>query len=234
MKTLDIEINPRTGTGRGLNNKLRRTGLIPAVVYGQGKKNLPLSLTLKAARGILSHSSDNAIIVFKSGDKDLNGKHVLLKDWDRDVLTRDPLHFDFMEIDLNKAVRVRVSLHFTGKAKGQADGGIVSHVAREIEVECLPTQIPDSIEVDVSNLELNGSIHIEDLAVPQGVKKIFNDNYTIATCAIVKEEVIATPAPGAEGAAAAPAEPEVIAKGKKEEGAEGAAAAAPAKDAGKK
>ncbi len=230
MKTLDIDIEPRTGTGRGFNNKLRLKGMIPAVVYGNNKKNTPVCLPVKTVSGIMSHASENAIIVFKSADKELNGKHVLLKDWDRDIITRNALHMDFYEIDLNKEVRVTVPLHFVGKAKGVAEGGIVSHIARELQVECLPTQIPEFVEVDVSNLGIGDSIHVEELVVPQGVKKVFTENYTIANCAIVKEEVIVAPVVAAEGAAATVAEPEVIAKGKKEEGAEGAAA--PAKDAG--
>jgi large subunit ribosomal protein L25 len=143
----------------------------------------------------------------------VNGKHVLIKDWARDIMTRLPLHVDFYEIDMKKSVRVKVPLHFTGKAKGAAEGGIVSPVIREIEVDCLPTAIPEFLEVDVTNLAIGESIHIEELKVPEGVTKHFSDNFTIVTCSFIKEEVVAAPVEGA----ATVAEPEVIAKGKKDE-----------------
>ncbi len=174
--------------------------------------------------------NENAIITLKSTEAGVNGMHVLIKDWDRDVLTRLPLHVDFYEIDLKKAVRVKVPLHFTGKAKGAAEGGIVSPVVREIEVDCLPTSIPEFIDVDVTNLGIGDSIHIEELVVPDGVKKHFSENLTIVTCSFIKEEVVVAPVEGA----ATLAEPEVIAKGKKDETAEGAEGAKPAAAGGDK
>lgn len=242
MKTIELEVNNRKEIGKGPNRRLRSKGIVPAVLYGASKKNFTLQTQTKTVFKILSGHNENAIITLKSEDKAVNGKHVLIKEWDRDVLTRLPLHVDFYEIDLTKSVRVSVPLHFVGKAKGIADGGVVSPVVREIEVDCLPTAIPEFIEVDVSALGIGDSVHIEELVVPEGVKKHFADNYTLVTCSFIKEEVVA--AAPAEGAAAV-AEPEVIAKGKKdEEGnpvaaagkapAAGAAKAAPAKGGDKK
>ena len=230
MKTIEVEVGSRTETGKGANRRLRRTGQVPAVLYGASKKNFSINAQTKKMVQILTGHNENAIITLKSADKGVNGKHVLIKDWDRDILSRLPLHVDFYEIDLTKSVRVKVPLQFTGKAKGLAEGGIVSPIVREIEVDCLPTAIPDDIVVDVSGLGVGESIHIEELAVPEGVKKHFVDNYTVVTCTYIKEEVIAVVP--AEGAAATVAEPEVMAKGKKdEEGnviAKPAAGAAPA------
>lgn len=219
MKTIELEVKGRSELGKGANRRLRREGLIPAVVYGASKKNFNLAVSERVMTKLVTGHNENAIITFKSSEKGVNGLHVLVKDWTRDILRRTPLHVDFYEIDLKKSVRVAVPLHFVGKAKGIADGGLVSPIVREIEVDCLPTAIPEFIEVDVSGLGVNESLHIEDLAVPEGVKKHFGDNYTVVTCTYIKEEVIA--APVAADAAAAVAEPEVIAKGKKEEGAEG-------------
>lgn len=215
MKTIEVEVAARTETGKGANRRLRRTGNVPAILYGASKKNFAIQTPTKKIVQILTGHSENAIITLKSSDKGVNGKHVLLKDWDRDVLTRLPLHVDFYEIDMNKPVRIKVPLQFTGKAKGVAEGGLVSPIVREIEVDCLPAAIPDQIVVDVSALGVGDSIHIEELEVPEGVTKHFADNYTVVTCTYIKEEVIAAPV-AAEGAVAA-AEPEVIGKGKKDE-----------------
>ncbi|MBK9295027.1 MAG: 50S ribosomal protein L25 [Oligoflexia bacterium] len=238
MKTIEVEVSTRNEFGKGPSRRLRMKGLIPAVVYGASKKHFSVQTETKLINKIVSGHNENAIITLKSEDKAVNGKHVLIKVWDRDILTRLPEHVDFYEIDLKKSVRVKVPLQFTGKAKGIADGGIVSPIVREVEVDCLPTDIPEFIEVDVTDLGVGDSIHIEELSVPETVKKHFADNYTVVTCTYIKEEVIA--APVAEGeAAAAVAEPEVIAKGKKDE--EGnpiakpaAGGAAPAKGSDKK
>lgn len=238
MKTIELDVEVRTTQGKGFNRRTRAGGKIPAVLYGKGIKNVHLQTGTKIITKYLLGHNENAIYNLKCSDPQVNGKHVIVKDWDRDAILRTPLHCDFLEVDLTKEIRVKVLLHFVGKAKGLAEGGIVQPIVRELEVECLPTQIPDHIEVDVSNLGIGDSLHVEELVVPSNVKKVFHDNYTVVTCTFIKEEVIA--ATPAEGAVAA-AEPEVIAKGKKdEEGAEGAkpaaggkAPAAPAKDAKK-
>lgn len=224
MKTIELEVHGRVETGKGFNRRLRNQGLIPAVLYGTSKKNFNLQTSTKTMTQLVQGHNENAIITLKSAEKGVNGMHVLIKDWDRDVLTRLPLHVDFYEIDLKKSVRVKVPLHFTGKAKGAAEGGIVSPVIREIEVDCLPTAIPEFINVDVTNLGIGDSIHIEELVVPDGVKTHFAENLTIVTCSFIKEEVVVAPVEGA----ATLAEPEVIAKGKKDEAAEGAEGAKPA------
>ena len=223
MKTIEIEVQSREETGKGPNRRMRVEGFIPAVLYGASKKNFNVKASQKIMNLFVNgRGNENAIITLKSANKDVNGKHVLLKDWDRDIMPRLPLHADFYEIDLTKSVRIKVPLQFVGKAKGVTEGGLVSPIVREIEVDCLPTAIPEFIEVDVSDLGIADSIHIEELKVPEGVKKHFAENFTVVTCTFIKEEVIVTPDPAA---AATAAEPEVIAKGKKDEEGEGGAAA---------
>jgi large subunit ribosomal protein L25 len=226
MKTIELEVQAREATGKGPNRRLRVKGFIPAVLYGASKKNSNVTVNQNTMTKILTGRNENAIITLKGAD--VGGKHVLVKDWTRDILTRLPIHVDFYEIDMTKPVRVNIPLHFTGKAKGIAEGGLVSPIVREIEVEVLPSNIPEFIEVDVTNLGVNESLHIEDLVVPAGVEKVLNENFTVVTCTYIKEEVIVAPVAAAEGAAATAAEPEVIGKGKKEEGAEGEAGAKPA------
>jgi large subunit ribosomal protein L25 len=223
-KNIELEIRNREDTGKGASRRLRREGFVPGILYGKKTEALPLAVASLTLKKIIANENENAIIKLTGGGK-ASGKNVLIKDWDRDTMTRDPLHVDLYEIDMTKTVRVHVPLEFTGKARGLTEGGIVSPVVRQIEVECLPTDIPDHLTVDVTELGVGDSIHIEDLTVPNNVKKVFHDNYTIVTVAYIKEEVIA--APVAAEAAAAVAEPEVIGKGKKE-AAEGEGAAAPA------
>jgi large subunit ribosomal protein L25 len=144
-------------------------------------------------------------------------------------MTRLPLHVDFYEIDLTKPVEINVPLHFVGKAKGLSEGGIVSPVVREIGVSCLPTAIPEFIEVDVSALGVGDSLHLDDITLPSGIEKLSTDNFTVVTCTFIKEEVAA---PAADPAAPV-AEPEVMAKGKKDEEGKPVAAAAKAADPAK-
>src|SRR5262245_50894436 len=108
MKTIELEVQSRSETGKSFNRKLRREGLIPAVLYGASKKNFNLQTNQRTIRQIVYAHNENAIITLKSSDKGVNGMHVLLKDWDKNVMTRQPLHVDFYEIDLKKDVRVKV------------------------------------------------------------------------------------------------------------------------------
>lgn len=234
MKTIELEVQTRDQLGKGANRRLRKQGLMPGVLYGKSKQNFNVQASMKTMTKILTGHNENAIITLKCPRQEINGKHVLVRDWTRNILTRLPLHADFYEIDMTKSVRVKIPLHFVGKAKGVVEGGLISPIIREIEVDCLPSAIPEFIEVDVSPLGIGDSIHIEELKVPDGVTKHFAENFTLVTCTFIKEEVIVTPDP-----AATTAEPEVIAKGKKEEEGEApagdkkAAPAAPAKAAEK-
>jgi large subunit ribosomal protein L25 len=153
------------------------------------------------------------LIQLQSPLVDLNDKLVLLKEVQRHPVTDVLLYVDFYEVDVTKPIEVTVSLHFTGKAAGVTAGGVLQPVRREITLECLPRDIPEFIEVDVSALGIHDTIHIEDLTLPAGVRAVYDTNVTVVTIApptVVEEEV---PAEVAEEAApteggAAPAEAE--------------------------
>lgn len=234
QQTLTIEVFPRTSK-KGLS-KMRLGGHVPAVVYGPKVKNGTFSVAINDAVKYSRRGFENAIFTLKSMDKALDGIKVLSKSVDIHPVTRRPIHLDFFAPDMTKAVRVKVELKFEGKPLGLADGGIFNAIRRDIEIECLPTEIPEFITVDVSGIGIDESMHVSDVKIPDGLKLITSLDETIATVAVVQEEVAAPVAAAADPAAAAGAAPGAPAAGAAAPaaGQPAAGAAAPAKDAGKK
>jgi len=157
----------------------------------------------------------------------LEGKHALIKDYQVDPLTRKLLHVDLLEIDVTKKIEVTVPLNFVGKSIGVSEGGVLNFIERTIQVKCLPTAIPQHIDVDVSALAIGHSLHLDELKLPEGIEKTSQLNSTLVTCVppTKEEEAVASLAPTAE--------PEVITEKKPAEG-EAAAAGAEAKKEEKK
>jgi large subunit ribosomal protein L25 len=223
-----VNAKHREEKGKGPARRLRAKGLIPAVVYG--RKSEPTHLAVDPAAIMKAIETPHRFNTVLTLQMDGAEKHVLFKDYEVDPVSRRLLHADFLEVKLDEAVKVEVPVVTTGRAVGQAEGGILSIAAHEITVEALPSKIPVRIEVDVTELKIGQSIHISQLKPPDGVKFKFATDYVVAFVAVPeKEEVVAPVAaavpgavPGAEGAAApaagAPGAP----------GAAGAAGAAPA------
>lgn len=209
QQTLSIDVGTRE-PGKGLS-RMRKQKTIPAVVYGPNMKNINLTLTENDAVRYNRHGYENAIITFKSSDSTLNGLKVLKKSVSIHPVSRKPIHFDFFAPDMTKSIRVSVELRFEGKPIGLADGGIFNTVRRDIEIECLPTEIPDFITADVSNLGVDDSLHVSDIQIPAGIKLITSLEETVATVSIVSEEaptaVVTTDAAAAPGATAAAGAP---------------------------
>lgn len=219
-------------TGKHFSRQLRKQGQVPGVLYGNKKANFQLAAEEKLIKKFSTSAFENTIFTLKSDISGVDNTPVLIKAIDVDPVSRRPLHFDIYVVDMNKTVRVFVELRFEGKAIGLSEGGLLQPLMREIEVECLPKDIPNFVAVDVSNLGVRQTIHISEVTLPAGVKAVATEDLALVTVAVVEEEVIAAPAATPDAAAAAPAEPEVIKKGKKEE--EGAAGeAAPAAGAKK-
>jgi large subunit ribosomal protein L25 len=224
---LVIEAERRNDMGKNASRRLRRAGRIPAVLYGGDGAAMPLSLEPKVIESILhSEAGENTLFGLRvTGSGPVPGK-VMIKEHQIDPLTSSLVHADLMRIAMDRAIRVQVAIHTVGVARGvKLNGGILDHPLREVEVECLPADIPERIDVDISELDLGKSIRISDLQMPSGVKMLSDPN--MAVVAVVAPTVEKVVAPGAEGApvAEAPAEPEVIKKGKAEtaEAEEGAA-----------
>src|SRR5262245_1309324 len=219
MAVIPLGGTRRDKLGKGGARKARAAGQIPGVLYGHGKEPVPVSVGARdfdlALRG---HKGGNPIVNLAVAGGEYTA---LIRDVQYDPLTHDILHLDFQHISLTETIEVKVSVHLTGLPVGVKDGGgILETILREIEVRCLPTAIPPSIEVDVSHLNIGDSVHVREISVPD-VTVLNDDGETIAT--VVPPTVMEEKAPEAAAVEGAPAEPEVIAKGKKEE--EGAPAA---------
>jgi large subunit ribosomal protein L25 len=226
-EAVNVVATPREGKfNKNAARRVRVSGKIPAVVYGAGKDAIAVTVDPKAITKIL-HSESGHNTIF---DLDVTGNgtaKVMIVDWQYEPIKSSLLHIDLKRIAMDKVMRVHVPIQLIGTAVGvRNQGGILEHVLREVEIECLPADIPSHLDVDVSNLELFGSIHVSDLPHSGSIKFLGDEGATVAHVTAIKEEVVETPD---ATAAAAPAEPEVAKKGKQD--AEAAPAAA---DAGKK
>ena len=227
-----VEAQPRAEDSRGKNvaRRLRRQGSIPGVLYGAKKPAMAVSLNPKQITPIL-HSQSGHITIFelKVGAE---SAQAMIVDWQYEPVYGALLHVDLKRIVMDVRMRVKVPVLLQGEPAGvKQQGGILEQVQREVEIECLPADIPSHIDADVRELVFGKVLRVSDLPHDAKWKFLTDANQPVAHIVSVKEEVAPTPEAAAEAAAAAPAEPEVIKKGKQEvpeEGAE-AAAAAPAK-----
>lgn len=193
--------------------QLLKVGKVPGIYYGHGQKNIPLAM-VEANLNPLYKSSAASVINLTLDD---GSKHLcILRDVQFDPVTDRPVHFDLFGLNENEELTIELPVAVTGTAKGVRDGGILQHILHRLKIVCLPKNIPDRLEINVESLEINKSIHVRDLSIPN-VKVLENENSTVV--AVVPPTVLkeAEVAPGAVPVEAAPAEPEVIAKGKKPE-----------------
>jgi len=219
MPEIVVAAESRGEAGKNENRRLRRKGMIPGVVYGTKKETIPVSVSPKAITAILrSASGENTLF-----DLDIQGtkRRVILKEYQVEPLKGLLLHADFYEVALDKTLEVKVHIELKGIPVGvKTEGGILDFVTRELEIECLPADIPDKIEVDVSHLGMNKHVRVSELKLSDKIKIKTEPGIVIAHVVAPREEEaapVAAAAEGAvpaEGAAAAPAEPEVIKKGK--------------------
>ena len=206
METVEINVQRRAGTGKSVTRKLRRSGVIPAIFYGRKRTPVTIGVSAEEFEKKLQHLEGSHLIrlVHDGGaDGDLHDKMVLLREVQLHPVGGDVLHVDFYEVDLTQRLAVSVPLHFVGKAAGVVEGGILQPIVREIEVECLPTEIPEFIEVDVSALGIHEAVHVSDLKLPEGVTPTAEATQTIVT---VLPPTVEEAKPAAEAAEAVPAE----------------------------
>ena len=217
----NVEAKPRQGGGKNDARRLRQTGMIPAVVYGAGQDSKAVTVDPKQMNRILrSESGHNSIF-----DLTLDGQtaKVMIVDWQYEPIKSALLHVDLKRIAMDKVLQVSVPIVLKGEAPGvKVQGGILEQILREVEIECLPADIPGHIDADVSQLNFGEVIRVSDLPHDDKVKFITDEGQPVAHVVAVKEVVEAAPAEAAVEGAAAPAEPEVIKKGKQD--AEGEAA----------
>ncbi len=228
IQSVTVEATARSDRGKNNARRLRRRGLIPAVLYGEGKDAVSLSLNARHIDQIL-HSTTGHNTIFQVAVDTGERQAAMLVDWQWDPLRGDLLHVDLKRIDLERKLRALVPLVTRGDAKGvKTQGGLLEVVTREVEVECLPKDIPDHIVVDVTELDVGKSIRARDIPLTDAYRVTSDPDKVLVHVIIMKEEE--KPAEVAvEAVEAAPAEPEVIKKGKKEE--EEAEAGEPVKEA---
>ena len=206
--------------------RVRAKGKVPAVVYGAAEPAVAVEVDPKQIQKIL-HSETGHNTIFDLAVSGSTAK-VMIVDWQYEPIKGKLIHIDFKRIALDKPIRVEVPIQLTGIAIGvKTSGGILDQMLREVEIECLPGDIPNSISVDVSNLNFGMVLRVSDLPHTDKLRFLTSEDKPVAHVVSIKEEVVATPDAEAAAAAATPAEPEVVKKGKQET-AEGAAAAAPA------
>jgi large subunit ribosomal protein L25 len=215
-----LEAQPRESGNKNQARRVRVGGKIPAVVYGAGKDSLPVSVDPRQVLRIL-HSDTGHNTIF---DLNLNGENAkaMIVDWQYEPIKGKLLHIDLKRIAMDKVLRVEVPIMLQGVPIGvKTEGGILEQMLREVEIECLPGDIPSHIDVDVTELAFGKVIRVSDLPHNEKLKFLTDENQPVAHVTSVKEEVVATPEAAAD-ATATPAEPEVIKKGKveTEEGAE--------------
>jgi large subunit ribosomal protein L25 len=230
-KDITVVAEPRSTRGKNEARRLRAKGSVPSVVYGTNGEAVPVAVSPKELVKILKSKSGHNTI-FNLDIKGVENTPVMIVDWQLDPVKTEVLHADLQRIDLTKRVRVLVPVHTKGDPKGvKLQGGTHDLVTREIEVECLPDDIPEEFLVDVSELMIGQSIRASEIAMTGSMVLLSPSDAVISHVVSIKAE--AAPAPAAEAEAGAKAaEPEVIKKGKKEE--EGAPAADAKKDDKKK
>jgi large subunit ribosomal protein L25 len=219
-----LEAVTRDTFGKNEARRTRREGKVPAVLYGDGKDATPIAVEPKALLRILhSESGANTLIALKIAGGE--SPRVLVKDYQLDPITHHVLHADFYKIAMDRVLRVTVPITVKGEAKGvKQQAGILEFIRREVEIECLPGDIPEHVELDVTELMLHQGIRVREIAVSPKVKFVSDPDLMVVHVVMPKAEEAPAAAEAAAAAPAAPAEPEVIKKGKKEEE-EGAAEA---------
>ena len=223
MQQFIVEATIRETRGKNEARRTRVTGNVPAVVYGGKEGPVPVAVNAKQVAGILrSEAGHNTIFTLKVAGKGEN--KALLKDWQVDPVKGSLLHVDILRVAMDVKMRVKVPVHTFGEPQGvKLQGGIFETVTREVEIECLPADIPDEFRMDVTELTIGKHLRASELPFdPAKITLLTDPQRVIAHVVALKVEEVAVPeaaavVPGAEAAAAVPAEPEVIKKGKKEE-----------------
>jgi large subunit ribosomal protein L25 len=231
MERVSLSAQERTATGKGGAKRTRRAGLVPAVLYGRDRTPRPVAVGRKELVSALHTAGRNALIDLRiTQDGDAQTEVVMIEEIQRDHIKREILHVDLHLISLTEALEVSVPVVLTGTPEGVASGGgILEQPLREVEVKCLPTQIPDRLTLDVSGLRVGASLHVSDLRVAEGIEILTPPQEVLAAVVAPAVEEEAAAAPEAEAAA----EPEVVGKSAAEGEEAGAAAGGEGAKAGK-
>lgn len=200
METITLTVDPRQSFGKAEAGRIRRSGKVPGIFYSTGKQATSLTLDAREFHLKFDALEGAHLVQLLSSHPELQGKIALLKEVQRHPVTSDLLHIDFYGVDTNKPIQVTVPLHFQGKAEGVTAGGTLQTFMRELLVECLPGNIPEFVEIDVTPLKVHDSFHITDITLPSGVQAVSETNEAVVT---VLAPAVAAPAPEESVATAA-------------------------------
>jgi large subunit ribosomal protein L25 len=209
-----LKAEPRSGTGKGASRKLRAAGHVPAVVYGRGETTRNVTVNAHELSRLLSrvHVENTVIELDIAGEGSLKA---LVREIQTHAFRDAVLHIDFYQIHAGESVTVSVPLRFVGAAPGVKTGGMLQHALDELEIRCMPDAIPESIEVDISGLEIGDSVHVSQITLPEGVESLEDPDRSV--CSVLPPTVAKEEVP--EAVAETRVEPEVISR-RKEEGEE--------------
>ena len=223
MATVSLSADARDSKGKGAARTLRSQGQVPAVIYGHGRDPQPLALNARDLDKMLSHiQAESTVIEVTVGG---HTAKTLIREIQRHPIKRQILHVDFQALVAGEKVTVSIPIVLQGIPEGvRLEGGVLDQTLREIEIEVDPSNIPDHVEYDVTNMVIGDSVHISDLKVPEGVEVLDDPETSVAVLAAPRAVIEETPAvaEAVEGEAGAVAEPEVIGRGKEDEDEEGA------------
>ncbi len=207
-KAHSLTSNTRKRSGSGALTSLRAEGLIPAVIYGKGVKNTNIRLSRKAVETVLHHSASEHILVNLTVDDQPTPTLALIQAVQHNALSGKIIHIDFHAIREDEFIHAKIPLELVGESVGVKAGGLLEHLIHSLQIKCLPKDLPETIQVDVSHLEINASMHVNEIKMPAGVKSGIAGEIIIAMVSEPKVAVeVAAPAAAApaKGAKAAPA-----------------------------
>jgi large subunit ribosomal protein L25 len=214
MEKIALSVELRKETGKGPARRVRFAGKIPGVLYGLGSST-PITINKKELVRILNAGeSGSTLLSLNLGDK--GEKMAVIRDYQLDPINSQLLHADLQEVSMGKTIHLKVHINLVGSPLGVKEGGILEHLSREIEIECLPGDMPEHIEVEISALKVNESIHVRDLKLPEGVKALTDSDTVVVTIAqpITAEQLEAELA---TAVVAEVKEPEIVVTKKEEE-----------------
>jgi large subunit ribosomal protein L25 len=212
IKDLVVQVSERTETGKNASRRYRRSGQVPGVVYGLDRPPVHILVDPKKIDEVLRLETGRNTIFTLSLGQDRN-RAVLIRDLQRDPVTERALHIDFARVDLDRTVKIQVPIRVVGVPEGvKTEGGILEHILRTVEVECLPKDIPEHLDVEASGLHINQHLSVGDIPANERIKILTDADATILVVAPPREEEVAAPVEAAAEPTAA--EPEVIKKGK--------------------
>lgn len=188
MDIIKLNAKPRSEKGKGAARALRRDGRIPAVVYGSDIDSLPLSVSIQELERMFHNPNFTRGLINLAVEGGKARQTVMIKEFQRDPVKDHYLHIDFYEIKMDQKIQTMVPVVTTGTSKGVEEGGILQIIRRELEVDCLPANIPEQIEIDISELDVGDSVHVSELQLAEGIEIPYDADFTVLTVVSPKME----------------------------------------------